>query len=350
VLLRSLAMVVILLLLVESDSLANCGNPVASTPLQGVFHFVPLDDKCESTDDFGYSLTTTSTDAAPLFSIQMTSGAKCAWNIATVSKDRIALIAQVTEDLFGTTVSAAPDGTYWFISDNRYVNVTATDAKHPTYVQPFTTSYLPTAIGTTSKGDVYSIERHNSNAQENDLRLVTIADGTSVRIPLRGWNENLIRASNGRLYFRLFEHWHCHIFEITDSGKLIDKVPCMWENGHGIAVDNTDSIWQATMLGIEQRTRSGLTRYVGPVEPVPSTILNSAALEPRVIIADQRGTVWFVYKKLWRLDSHGVLTSKEFPFGRYPSAMVETADGTLWFPGKDADGKDALVHFNPTVR
>lgn len=348
-LLRSLAIVVILLLLVESDSLANCGNPVASTPLQGVFHFVPLDDKCESTDNFGYSLTTTSTDAAPLFSIQTTIGAKCAWNIATVSNDRIALIAQVDEDLFGTTVSAAPDGTYWFISDNRYVNVTSSDAKHPTFTDPFTTGYVPTAIGTTSEGEIYSIERHNTEAQENDLRLVTIADGTSVRIPLRGWNENLIRASNGRLYFRLFEHWHCHIFEITDSGSAVDKTPCLWENGHGIAVDSRGAIWQPGFLGISEYNAAGRnSKTVGPVAPVPCDIYSP--LRPHVVIADRHGAIWFVYGKLWRVDKHGMLSSIDFPSKQSPSAMVATVDGTLWFPGRDADGKDALVHFIPTLR
>ena len=77
VLLRLLAIVIILLFLIEFVGLANCGDPVSSTPLEGVLQYVPLDDKCESTDDIGYGLTMTSTEAAPLFSIQTTIGGAC---------------------------------------------------------------------------------------------------------------------------------------------------------------------------------------------------------------------------------------------------------------------------------
>jgi hypothetical protein len=341
---RSLAILIVMLFLDGSASLANCGNTISSTPLKGVFQYLPLDDKCGSIG----GLTTTLTDAAPLFSLQSTISGACVWNIATVINERIATIARVDDDLFGSTVAAAPDDTYWYVSDNRYVKVAASDAARRTSVPPFAIGFTPTTIGTTARGEVYSIERRVSQGQENDLRLVTIADGTSVKIPLRGSNESLNRASNGRLYFRLFENWHCHIFEITDSGAPVDRIPCYWQNGNGIAVDPKGAIWQPSFLSIVQIDASGhISRSIGPVAPMPCDIYGW--MGPHVIIADGQGVIWFIYDKLWRVDPHGKISSISFPVAQNPSSMVETSDGSLWFPGKDASGKDALVHFVPAA-
>lgn len=64
---RAFAILVILFLLLQTVGRASCGDPVMSGALNGTFHKVSLDDKCESRDAIAYSLTTGLMSTVPLF-------------------------------------------------------------------------------------------------------------------------------------------------------------------------------------------------------------------------------------------------------------------------------------------
>lgn len=239
------------------------------------------------------------------------------------------------------------------MTGDRYLKTSASTAANPAYVQPFNKDYAPGTIGSTASGRVYAIEHSRSKSQENSLRLVSIAEGTSAPIPVAGWTENLLRGSDGNLYFRVFEKWHYHIFEVAGSGSVLEKAPCMWQNGSNIAVDLEGDIWQPGLLSIVQYDQSGhITKSVGPIAPIPCSITNTAALEPRYIIADQRGTVSFTYgEKLWQVDNRGSLSSINVPPGNFAvDAMVETTDGTLWIAETDWNHGGAIYRFIPAIQ
>jgi len=311
---------------------------------------VSINDSCVSLDAVAFSLTTSVMDEAPIFSAQKTTGGECVWSIGTIVKDRISPIVQIHDDLWAVAPTAGPDDTYWLVVGGRYINTSRSAT--PTYLRAFNKGFTPTSIGSTANGQLYAIEQSPSKSDEKGLRLVSIANGTSVAIPFAGWTENLLRGSDGNLYFRLFEKWHCHIFEIDGSGTLFDKATCPWENGRAIAVDIQGAIWQPGLLSIVQYDPSGhITKSIGPIAPVPCTITNTAALEPRLITADQRGAVWFVYgQKLWRVDDRGNLSAINLPSGRLiADAMVETSDGTLWLTTTDWNHGGAFYRFVPAM-
>jgi hypothetical protein len=337
--------------MVESVAWASCGNPIPSAPMAGTFEEIPLKDAC--TDDSGvlYTLTTNASDTAPIFSMPFKSRKvkdDCRWSIATIADGRVTSVAKVAEDLWAITPASSTDGSFWLVVGGRYLHTFASGSNAATYVSPLTKGYSAVAVGAAQDGDITGIERDNPFKGENDLRLVDITQTSSVRIPLVGSSENLIRGSDGNLYFRLFSGWRCHIFEVSKDGDPVDKTACPWQNGQGIAVDSTGHIWQPGLLSIDQLDKSGhITKSVGPIEPFPCMISNTAVLEPRNINADRDGNVWFVHGKLWRYDSRENLSAIALPTGLWVDSMVETIDGTLWIGGTKADHSGAIFHFIP---
>jgi len=297
-----------------------------------------------ATNDLVFALTTDALDRRPLFSVKTSFLGGCVWSFATVADGHVMPVARVAEDLFATTPATADNRRYWFVFDGRYYSV-AGDAEASR--APFAKGYSVKSIGAMASGSLFAIESLQRNGDvESDLRLVNIATGRSRPLRYRGWTESLARAWDGNLYFRLFEHWHCHVFEVKTDGRAADTAACQWENGHGIALGLDGGIWQPAPFGAAEYVGSRMLHGVSPFAKYTCVITNTAALEAHISTSDPAGNVWFAYASLlWMRNRTGTLFSTPLPGGGAANAMVRTNDGSLWIAGVTKSGMTALYRF-----
>jgi hypothetical protein len=328
----------------------NCGDPIPSTPLAGTFERVPLADHCESVDSIGFGFALGSIGPAPIFAVQTQGAQRCNDSIATVRDDRIVVLAQTTGDawgLWGRRVAASADGAFWFATASRYVKIVP--SRPPEYRATSGDGYMPASVGVDAAGRVFGLERHDNGSKDDGLRLADLDTGTWQQLSPNGYAEDFIHGEDGNLYFKLFSNWRCHVYEVVPGRKPLLRAACLWQNGQ-VAIDPTGAVWAPSFLGVERTNADSSTKFVGPILPIPCEVSNSAALEAHVPIALPDGSVWFLYRKLWRVRADGEVSNIALPTDlRAPSAMIGTSDGSLWITSTNSGtNAPSFYRFKPS--
>lgn len=324
---------------------------IPSGRLFGRFEKITLASPC--TELLAMSLRTDLQNKKPVFTLRAGwSYGQCTWSIASVRGDQVVTLAPIAEEPDGGFTPSA-DGAFWFISQGRYVKVSPNGQE--ALSRPRNVGFTPAALASTGDGHLFSIESQGPRNEAHSLRVVNLDRGTSTQIPLVGEVDDPMRSFAGQLLFRLYSGWpdnpRCTILQITNSGSVIKRADCQWENANFMAVDPKGAIWQPTMLGV-----SNGTRFIGPIVPAPCSITNTAALEPHLVTAYRDGSVWFAYdNQIWRGDVHGNVTKTRFPAEvTGATSMVQTADGSIWFFGRTGSSmgdynQGNLYRFIPTT-
>lgn len=305
----------------------NCGNPLPSGSAHGTFRRIAFTDRCTSDAAGEFSLALGSIGNTPLFVTETTGAAGCGWSVATVSGSAVKVLASVPDNLFGERVAAGSDESYWATTASHYLAVSA--SKKPAYIEPFSQGYEPRSVGVGADGRVYGIEQSGGGLPplNQSLRLIDITDSAAVA-SLSGWADSLSLGNDGHLYFKVLSERDCAIYEVTDPKHVVKRVSCMARTQFAVARDGT--IWRSSFLGVMGTDPRGITKCIGPIEPIP-VVGNGVALQPRSLVATPDDTLWFLYDKLWHVDAQGELSSIELPWDvRGTNTMIGTTDGSLW--------------------
>ena len=325
----------------------NCGNAIPLAPLAGSLRHVPLPNDCTS-DRLNLSLAPGSVEKGPLFACW--SGTCCGiesmtgWTIATaLNGGETRVLANLPGRFPGRQVTAAPDGSLWAAADKGYLHVFRT--KKISNVAAINEGYKAASVGVGGNGVTYGLEERSDPKGGNSTRLVDVPARATIA-SLRGWTEDLDQGNDHHLYFKTFnterEPWRCTIYEVMRNIVRV-RSSCSWSNGK-VAVDSSGSIWQPEILGVSRTARNGSTLHVGPVEPFPCTINNTAILTPRELTVSRDDSVWFLLRhpyraanggifetmRLYHVDKRGRLSTIDVPGA---GKMVAMSDGTLWLVG-----------------
>lgn len=345
-----LLLVVLAVLLSTGDVVAAespCAVLSSPPPMTGKFDEFDLNDRCASSDALQFTLTTNATDDAPLFTTMVGAGTTCGWSVATISAGRVVTVARVQENVWASPPVTPDNKSYWFLLEGRYYEV---DAHGESNAPALTPGYSVTSIGATQSGRLFAIESEKRNAFDGRLQVVDVRTGKSRALPATGFTDQLTRAWDGNLYFRLMSHWRCYLYEVGADLHVILKATCPWENTRGIALSTHGSVWQPFIFGVGDYAPRGPTLPgIGVFSKYNCIITNTAALEARNVTSDAQGNVWFTYaNRLWRRDVLGHLFSLTLP-PHVSGAMVETRDGDIWITGDNPSGRPALYRFRPSA-
>jgi len=328
----------------------SCIDAIPSGQQRGTFEIIPLGDTCDGPPT---ELVLGFRDEEPLFRVGRVVNGRCVPSLETALSGAVVTLAAIERDF--TSPAAASKTTYWLVSENGYLRVASGSAGDP--IPPLNAGFEVTSIASSRNGRVFGIEEREVRAKRSpnsepqyEFRLVDLQTRKSRSVPILGSGIHLQRGSDGQLYVRVLGYYpdfHCDIFEVNDSGMLVRKATCGDQPSSRIAVGAGGDIWEPWGFGVAVGATSadpsaaGAFKHVGPVYPLPCDWSLGVTL-PRDIAADQSGNVWFVYGKLWHADSVGNVMSIDLPPGAGRDGFVETADGTLWFPGDSA-----LFRFTP---
>jgi hypothetical protein len=311
--------------------------------VHGTFRQIAFADQCTSDAIIKDTLARGSIGSLPLFAAQTTEPAGCVWSIATVSGSAVKALATVPDNLFGESVAAALDKSYWTLTAAHYIDVSASGKL--AYLEPLNRGYEPHSVGTSGDGRVYGIEQADAGGlpQNWSLRVTDITDRRDIA-SLSGWAEGLNLGNDGHLYFNVFSPRDCSIYEIVSPDQVAKRVRCNMGSPQQYAVGRDGTIWQPGFLGVVSTSQQGAMKYVGPFDPVPC-VGNIAALRPKSLVITPDNTLWFFYQRLWHVDAEGKLSSIALPLhADGASAMIGTTDGSLWLVVRDG-----LLQFIPAL-
>jgi hypothetical protein len=317
-----------------SANALQCGDPLPSAAAQGTFTRIPLDDPCTKTEPLWFTLGSIGT--TPLFTAKISDNGDCGWSISTIADAAIRPLTPPVEEL--AEFAAAPDGSFWAISESAYVHI-RTDGKRD-IVPKSGSEYQPASISIDGDGRVYGIES-NGGPSPLPLRLVDLISHAFSQLD-PGAPTDIRRGLDGNLYLTVFNGPACLSYRIVAG--IASKMSGCHANA---AVTAAGTMWEPSHIGVlHVRSDGSATPIAIPAFPC-KTNSNTAESQTRSVVAEPNGA-WFIYRGLWHVLPSGALSSIAFPAGFHPDTMIGTTDGTLWLiAGSDGMQPTVLYEFQP---
>jgi hypothetical protein len=340
---------------------AGCGrggcyvSPAAlGAQQEGHFKAVGFDKTCGERPVV-QGLTIDVTGEIPVFAMRTEEDGLCTWAISSVVDGRALPIMSVKENLgkrfVQTSLAAGMNGTFWAIVDNRYAHfMRDEDARFPSVVK----DARPVSLSSTATGRVYAIESYQTNKPIESFYLVDVKNRRSL--PLLSdrfaW-PYLQRALDGNVYIDGRVRYlggtsgsqsrECSRYRVESVGRSQSERLELQHVGDCGILGKDGASWKPMIYGV-WRQLHGERKYYYPVEQESACV--DRGNRPGLIVADQLGNVWFVYRKLWHIDPAGRLSSTNLPVSSrdpltvgerysdgYPfgsGQLVAANDGTVW--------------------
>lgn len=300
-------------------------------------------------------LTMDVTGEKPVFATRIEEDGFCTWAISRVVDGRARPIMSINED-FGenlnqTWLAAGMNGTFWAIVDNRYAHFMRDgDTRFPSVVK----DARAISLSSTATGRVYAIEHYQTDNPIGSFYLVDVKNRRSLLLPSDRFAWPYVqRALDGNVYIdgrlRYFggtsgsQSRECSRYRVESVGQSQSERLELQHVGDCGVLGKDGASWKPMIYGVWRQLR-GERKYYYPVEPMWACV--DRGNRPGLIAADQLGNVWFVYRKLWHINSIGKLSSTNLPVGsrdpltigeRYSAGyplgsgqLVAANDGTVW--------------------
>lgn len=321
----------------------SCGDPITIAPQNGRFETIDLDPDCRQSVGIPHAIALDTGDREPIFVREKKqSDGACGTLVSTIRDAKLEdLITSADVDTISAPATTA-DGSIWVLASDgkRYLQFKPDGLRSSTE----TTGALWVARSISADADdhLLAIEATVPDAKgQSQYHVVDVRTHRILQIR-RGEPEELLRGSDGHVYYRLFDHSVCNFFRVDRARSLTKSFPCDFSNGDGLAVGLGGVIWQGGVLDIFS---SDGRKSIGPILPFPCTITNTAALTPSTLAANPTGDVWFLYDKLYHVDPAGAISSIAKPPGAGDAGMLLSANGSVWL-----FGPTALYRFAPAAR
>ena len=295
-----------------------------SSPLRGSYATF---DRREGCPYYDYGLAV-GLALQPIFTREILTPAGCRLSVATIRDDRVVNLAVAPSGIKGSRVAEAADGSFWIVTgepeDAAYYHLTS-DGRLMT--QPvFHNGDYAAEVFADSMGHVFGSELMNSQGPDSTI-IVSFDSMKSLSVRSRG--AGFVRGADGKLYLNLTSPKDSSLFELRPDGSRLLESKVFAEQ---YAVDSNGNIWRPQSTGLIKTDRIGrVLQTVRGIIPLPCTISNTAVLEPRYLVAQSDGSLWFLLsRKLWRLQADGTLGFADLPSDDLVYSVVGGQPGTIW--------------------